>query len=150
MTSTATKDQVLRELNILSAGITALEQQWKQLRDDPRRTSRDIPVEAQYLAALHKWYTVQMPATKAALRVRIDSFWDIGPGEAWRTMLAGLDEPARIALVSEIRECDARHAGLRARCEAACEVWDQLVQLEVEGNNHVYFAGESSAHLRRT
>lgn len=146
---TEVRDQVLAELDALTASVVALEGQWQHLRDDPRRTSCDMQLEVPYLAQLEKWYTVDMPGTKAALRARIVNFWKSGCGEAWQNLQLGLDGAALQQLAPEIKKCNRKYASLLPRCEAACELWDQLVQLEVEGNNHVYFVGDQGAHLRR-
>lgn len=106
-------------------------------------------MEASYLAALHSWYTVDMPNRKAVLRARIVNFWTSGCGRAWQKVLSDSDSVTLETLAPEILDFDTMYAPLLRRCHAACEFWDYLVQLEVTGNNHVYFVGDQAAYLRR-
>lgn len=136
---------IVSELGKLETSVTALESQWETLRDDPGRVSHDQAQRAVYLAKLHQWYTIDMPRTKAALVQRINQFWEGEGANSWRTLskrlLPRLRQEVLGELMSEKNVYEVRCASWLPRCHAACQVWDDLVQLEVEGNHHVYFVG---------
>lgn len=113
---TATPRQDPRPLESLAAALTILENQWISLRDDPRRVSLEPGSRVDYLKRLDRWYTTAMPRDKAALLSLINDYGEAeGFGGVWAVLVA--------------------------RCEDACEKSEQLEQLEVAGNSHVYFAG---------
>lgn len=113
---TTTPRREPKPLQFLAAALTVLEDQWISLRDDPRRVSLDPRSRVDYLDRLDRWYTTAMPRDKAALLSLIDDYGEVeGFGGVWSVLVM--------------------------RCENACEKWEQLQQLEVTGNLHVYFAG---------
>lgn len=113
--STATLQCCPTALTSLITSLLALENQWISLRDDPRRVCLDPESQVDYLRRLHRWYTTDLPRDKAALLTRINYFRQT--------------EGGRVDWESLVR-----------RCQEACEKWEEMEQLEVLGNVHVYFA----------
>lgn len=146
-------DLVLSELAVIKMSVVALECQWERLRDDPNRLSKDHDIQAVYITRLNKWYTIDLPRDRAVITARLTAFWDQGSGAAWRKvateMLPALVGETMRGLRPQIDQCNEEWASLDARCNAAGEVWDELVQLELENCEHVYFSGERRGRLRR-
>lgn len=144
---------VLSDLAILRMSLVALETQWERFRDHPDRTSPHYPTQVIYIAALDRWYSVDLPRDRAALLERIHSFWEHGSGDVWQKLatelLHKLVGTTLLKLRPLINQCNEEWKKLEERCYAACEVWEDLVKLELTESNHVYFVGERLGRLRR-
>lgn len=137
-------NDVTDDLADLESSVEGLEKQWERLRDDPGRVSPIPEAQTKYLKRLHRWYTIEMPRDKATLQKRVNEYWAEGLGLEWLhlsvQLLPSLDECGLQILKPQIGACNLLWAKLPPRCFAACEKWDELVQLEVPGNVHLYFA----------
>lgn len=146
-------DLVFFDLISLERTVVTIEKQWEFLRDDPRRRSPFKLHQDAYIKLLHEWYAIDLPRDRAALVECIRGFWEHGSGLAWEKLAAELAPKLVGATLRQLKpgidRCNTLWEGLEARCLAAGEAWDQLVQLELKGGRYVYFTGERLGPLRR-